>query len=34
MKPRAWLAPSPRALPVTITVRFSKRFIAVHPLDG
>src|SRR5882672_11507834 len=26
-KPRAWLAPNPRAPPVTITVRLSKRFM-------
>src|SRR6267143_4012388 len=32
-KPRAWLAPIPRAPPVIITVRLSKRFI-VDPLAG
>jgi hypothetical protein len=29
---RAWLAPIPRAAPVTITVRLSKRFTIVSPL--
>src|SRR6266436_1545949 len=30
-KPRAWLAPIPRAAPVMITVRLSKRFMSCSP---
>src|SRR5258706_475381 len=36
-KPRAWLAPIPRAPPVMITVRLSKRFMtffSLHCLDS